>query len=181
MKYSLYNAIVMYLIAALFISGCGAYGFPINNDLIKPLEDGQVVGLYPRTAMFIVKQALSQAPLSRILTDGKNYAFFYPFRDSQALAWVAYNLEKEQLIGTSKYLQERMANLANYKTGNELFDYLKNSGWTEIKPSQMPAWFVTAVEIAQASTITVINSMPTFMIFCIPENIFIPEQDTKVY
>lgn len=172
MRYSLYNTIVLWLITALLLSGCGSFTMPINNDLTHVLADGEVSSVQPRTSIYIVQQALKEAQFTRILTDKKdNYVFFNPFKDMDGISWVGYNLKNKGLIEMAHTLQSRMGNTANYKTGREFYDYLFSTGWKAVKPENVPLWFTTAVAVAESSTITIMNSMPTFCIMFAPMSI----------
>jgi hypothetical protein len=171
MKFSLSNIILLYIIALLFLSSCSAYGFPINGDVSRSLQDGEVVALHIRATYWGVQQVLSEANFTRVFTDGKeDYLFMWPMQNN-VIAWVVYSLKDKGIIETSENIQNTVGNKANVNTFIDLVKCMADHGWQRITPQEVPEWFTTAVTLASTTVISAMDSMPTFVMMINPEGI----------
>lgn len=164
---------VLFIIFSLLISSCGAVsGSPVfitaDEATIIP-RVGEIWSMQIKSTLWGVEQVKNSMPFTHILTDGDdNYMFMWPLKNVQGYAWVSYNLGKEGFIEFTRNLSTVKGNLAEVSTAAELFNYLENKGWKPVNVNAVPSWFWTAVTLAQTATITLMNSLPTFMIVIMP-------------
>jgi len=170
MKFRLFLIIVIF---SLLISACSAVStsplyVTADEATIMP-KVGEIWSLQIKSTLWGVEQVKNSKPFTQVLTDGKNnFMFMWPLKNVQGYAWVSYNLGREGLIEFTHNISTVRGNLAEVSTAAELFNYLESKGWKPVNINTVPSWFWTAVTLAQTATVTIMNSMPTFMVVILP-------------